>query len=269
MRETLLKNGRVQLYMDSLELSTYANGGQLWGYDFMDEFKSRRGYDLAPHLPLVFKQKSMMMTAATPYVYVCQDETFFKKLINDLYQTMTDMYMENVLSPIQTWLHGVGMTLRAEISYGLPFEISEPGKYVDGIETESLEFASQIDSYRGMAWRSPYLSPAVLLRNRRAAGGKLRQKSGFLYPDHLYPVRRRRGPHRAPRLFLHLRPGYPRPRVARPGGHAAHLLRTLRLPPAGLPQLQRLEQHGGPLSVPAAPGQAPHGSGHSAPGLHL
>lgn len=151
MRETLLKNGRVQLYMDSLELSTYANGGQLWGYDFMDEFKARRGYDLTPHLPLVFKQKSMMMTAATPYLYVCQDETFFKKLINDLYQTMTDMYMENVLSPIQTWLHGVGMTLRAEISYGLPFEISQPGKFVDGIETESLEFASQIDSYRGMA----------------------------------------------------------------------------------------------------------------------
>ena len=151
MRETLLKNGRVQLYMDSLELTTYANGGQLWGYDFMDEFKARRGYDLTPHLPLVFKQKSMMMTAATPYLYVCQDETFFKKLINDLYQTMTDMYMENVLSPIQTWLHGVGMTLRAEISYGLPFEISLPGKYVDGIETESLEFASQIDSYRGMA----------------------------------------------------------------------------------------------------------------------
>jgi len=31
------------------------------------------------------------------------------------------------------------------------FEISQPGKYVDGIETESFEFASQIDSYRGLA----------------------------------------------------------------------------------------------------------------------
>ena len=151
MRETILQNGRVQLYMDSLELTTYANGGQFWGYHFMDEFKARRGYDLAPHLPLVFKKASMMMTAATKYRYVCEDETFFAKLKNDLYQTMTDMYMENVLEPIQTWLHGVGMTLRAEISYGLPFEISQPGKFVDGIETESLEFASQIDSYRGMA----------------------------------------------------------------------------------------------------------------------
>jgi hypothetical protein len=151
MRETILKNGRIQLYMDSLELTTYANGGQFWGYHFMDEFKARRGYDLAPHLPLIFKKSAMMMVATVPYRYVCEDEIFFAKLKNDLYQTMTDLYMENVLMPIQKWLHGVGMTLRAEISYGLPFEISQPGKYVDGIETESLEFASQIDSYRGMA----------------------------------------------------------------------------------------------------------------------
>lgn len=151
MRKTLTANKRVQMYMDSLELTTYANGGQFWGYNFMDEFKTRRGYDLAPYLPHIFKESAMMMTAATPYRYVCECDVFFKKLKNDLYQTMTDLYMENVLEPIQTWLHSVDMTLRAEISYGLPFEISQPGKFVDGIETESLEFASQIDSYRGMA----------------------------------------------------------------------------------------------------------------------
>ncbi len=151
MRKTLTANKRVQMYMDSLELTTFANGGQFWGYHFMDEFKARRGYDLAPHLPLIFKESAMMMLASTPYRYVCECDVFFKKLKNDLYQTMTELYMENVLEPIQTWLHSVDMTLRAEISYGLPFEISQPGKFVDGIETESLEFASQIDSYRGMA----------------------------------------------------------------------------------------------------------------------
>ena len=56
-----------------------------------------------------------------------------------------------MLKPMQEWLHTHNMTLRAEISYGLPFEISQPGKYVDGIETESLEFASQIESYRNLA----------------------------------------------------------------------------------------------------------------------
>ena len=52
---------------------------------------------------------------------------------------------------MQEWLHSVGMTLRAEISYGLPVEISQLGKYVDGIETESLEVASQIEPYRNLA----------------------------------------------------------------------------------------------------------------------
>ena len=44
-----------------------------------------------------------------------------------------------------------GIELRAEISYGLPFELTRPGPEVDGIETESLEFGSQIDAYRLMA----------------------------------------------------------------------------------------------------------------------
>lgn len=85
------------------------------------------------------------------YHYHMEDGKFSEKLYNDLYQTMTDMYMDNMLKPMQEWLHSVGMTLRAEISYGLPFEISQPGKYVDGIETESLEFASQIEPYRALA----------------------------------------------------------------------------------------------------------------------
>lgn len=151
LRKNILKNGRVQLYMDSLELSTFTHGGQFWGYHFMDEFSKRRGYDLAPYLPLIVKTRQMMASHADKYHYGCDDVDFLFKLRNDLYQTLTDLYMENVLKPIQSWLHSVGMTLRAEISYGLPYEISQPGKYVDGIETESLEFASQIDSYRGLA----------------------------------------------------------------------------------------------------------------------
>ena len=79
----------------------------------------------------------MMQLWTFVYHYHCADQRFTQKLHNDLYQTMTDLYMENMLKPMQEWLHRHGMTLRAEISYGLPFEISQPGKYVDGIETES------------------------------------------------------------------------------------------------------------------------------------
>ena len=150
LRETLRNNGRGMMYMDSLELSTFGKGGQLWGYHFLEEFKSRRGYDLTPYLPFITKDSGFMLDDYT-YHFHMVDDLRQERLHNDLYQTMTECYMENMLQPMQRWLHTIGMELRAEISYGLPFEISLPGKYVDGVETESLEFASQIDSYRGMA----------------------------------------------------------------------------------------------------------------------
>jgi hypothetical protein len=157
LREYIKKNGRMQMYMDSLELSTYGKGGQFWGYHFLEEFQQRRGYDLAPYLPFVPKKEGFMGgPTAYQYRYECDpsDEAgrrFIGKLRNDLYQTMTDLYIDCMLKPMQEWLHSVGMGLRAEISYGMPFEISIPGKYVDGIETESLEFASQIEPYRNLA----------------------------------------------------------------------------------------------------------------------
>lgn len=150
LREYIHKNGRVQMYMDSLELSTYGKGGQFWGYHLLDEFKQRRGYDLTPYLPFVMKSGGMLSLVYT-YHFDDDNSELVEKVRNDLFAVFTDLYIENMLKPMQAWLHSVGMTLRAEISYGMPFEISQPGKYVDGIETESLEFSSQIDSYRGLA----------------------------------------------------------------------------------------------------------------------
>lgn len=152
LKDLIRQNGRVQMYMDSLELSTHGKGGQFWGYHLLEEFETRRGYDLTPYLPFVMKISTGMFNFGEfKYWYEDQDAEFMGKVRNDLYQTMTDLYMDNMLAPLQEWLHSIGMTLRAEISYGLPFEISQPGKFVDGIETESLEFASQIESYRNLA----------------------------------------------------------------------------------------------------------------------
>ena len=150
LREDLYRNLRGMMYMDSLELGTFGRGGQLWSRHFREEFERCRGYDIAPYLPFIVKKPGMLQPVYE-YYYSSDDAVFLEKLLNDLYQTNTDLYMENILQPMQEWLHTHKMTLRSEISYGLPFEISQPGKYVDGIETESLEFASQIDSYRGLA----------------------------------------------------------------------------------------------------------------------
>ena len=149
LREQIAKNPRAQMYMDSLELTIWGEGGLFWGHSVRDEFRRRRGYDIAPWLPFLVRTV-FMMAANTTYHYEADEASrgTVEKVRHDYVETLTDLYIENMLLPFAEFLHGEGIALRSEISYGLPFELTRPGIAVDGIETESLEFASQIDAYR-------------------------------------------------------------------------------------------------------------------------
>jgi hypothetical protein len=152
LREQIAANPRAQMYMDSLELSTFGAGGLFWGHTVANEFATRRGYDITPWLPFLTRH-APFMAVDTAYHNEPPEEhqVRVQKVRFDYVRTLTDLYIENMLRPFATFLHANGMTLRAEISYGLPFELTRPGPEVDGIETESLEFAAQIDAYRLLA----------------------------------------------------------------------------------------------------------------------
>ncbi len=152
LRAQIAKNPRTQMYMDSLELMLYGAGGLFWSASFADEFRTRRGYDITRWLP--FLTRSVMgMAVATDYHAAAESHHALavEKVRHDYVQTLTDLYIENMLRPFAAFLHDNGITLRSEISYGLPFELTRPGPEVDGIETESLEFGCQIDAYRLLA----------------------------------------------------------------------------------------------------------------------
>jgi hypothetical protein len=152
LREQIGRNPRAQMYMDSLELFTTGAGGLLWGRTVAEEFRSRRGYDIAPWLPFLTRDV-VFFASSTTYHHEPRDEhrVTVEKVRFDYVRTLTDLYIENMLRPLAAFLHENDILLRAEISYGLPFELTRPGPEVDGIETESLEFGSQIDAYRLMA----------------------------------------------------------------------------------------------------------------------
>lgn len=155
LKETIRKNGRGEIYMDSLELLSYGAGGIFWGYDLKAEFLKRQGYDITRYLPLITMDKARV-TGRSPkeYDYVASGagaEELTEKVRADYYHVISDMYVENVLLPLQTWLHSLGMTLRAEPSYGVNFEISTPARALDGVETESFAQAAELDLYRGMS----------------------------------------------------------------------------------------------------------------------
>lgn len=153
--DLLRTSGKGEIYMDSLELESYGAGGTLWGYDFLQEFQDRRGYDLTPYLPFISAgsaRVTMWKDAVKKWDWnpAATDDEKIAKVRNDFFQTQTEMYEENVLKPLSEWLHGYHMTLRAEPSYGTVFEISTPAKYIDGIETESFAQNAEPDLYRGI-----------------------------------------------------------------------------------------------------------------------
>lgn len=159
LKALIQENGRGEMYMDSLECEVIPEtGGLFWGETYAAEFEARRGYSVEPYLPFLLNTTSGRSSNGLDYLYNNLDENGWSaderihQLRNDFFQTNTELYIENVLEPLQAWLHSLGMSLRAEISYGGNFyDISQPGKYVDGIETESLEFATQVDSYRNFS----------------------------------------------------------------------------------------------------------------------
>ncbi|MCL2164717.1 MAG: hypothetical protein FWH55_10095 [Oscillospiraceae bacterium] len=146
----IMENGKVELYMDSLEITCQAYNN-LWGYEMREGFQEKFGYDPLPWLPFVRGGQRQAGNQTRYGGYTDEDKELISKVRNDLFDYTTQMYAENVLKPLQAWLSDYNMHLRAEISYNQTFEISIPAQYVDVVETESLDFETQIDRYRGMA----------------------------------------------------------------------------------------------------------------------
>ena len=155
VREVIREIDECDMYMDSLELSVHGPNttGQLWCVDMQEQFEERNTYGISLFLPFLIKTGG---TFGSPNAYFYEptngeDRLFVENLRNDFMQTQTELYMENCLRILADWLHSRHMKLRAENSYGAPFEISEPAKVLDYIETESMEFGNELDSYRNMA----------------------------------------------------------------------------------------------------------------------
>lgn len=143
------------LYMDSLELMTEGENStkQLWCTDMLEQFKNRRGYDLEKYLPLLIREtpdtlKGMGQHLTYVYDFTDTEEVNMDYLRNDFFQTETELYQENCLDVLHNWLGEKGMKLRAENSYGKTFEVSQTVSSVDYLETESFEFAADVDAYR-------------------------------------------------------------------------------------------------------------------------
>jgi hypothetical protein len=147
-----MKRGDVQLFMDSLEITT-GNGFTWWSQDLAQQFQARKGYDVTPYLFLI---SGVAANVRNPYDSVATtgtyrldgDEQRRQRIVNDYQDVLTQLYQERMLTPLKAWLNSVGIKTRAQISYGKPLEISEPSRYVDYPETENFNQYNQVDIFR-------------------------------------------------------------------------------------------------------------------------
>ena len=167
-----IKQGDVQLFMDSLEL-TYGDGFTWWCEDAVEQFEAIKGYDPMPYIIMVsgigdgfeFALNTYYdMNGVNQFIFGMQDMATFmleesgdydyltlrEQIVNDWQDVMTQLYEQRMLLPLKNWLNSVGIKTRAQISYGKAVEITEPSAYVDYPEGENLATGNQIDHYRYM-----------------------------------------------------------------------------------------------------------------------
>lgn len=151
LRKMIKENGDVSMYMDSLESLPRGKDSiyKLWTEEYLEEFEKRCGYDLSKYLPITISNS--IVAYDNTYVLSSDEENLGNKIRDDCSQVSTELYTENCLQVIRDWVNSFGMTLRHENSYSNQYEISQPIKAIDYVETESLEFAAELDSYRGQA----------------------------------------------------------------------------------------------------------------------
>jgi len=133
------------IFCDSLEVE-----GADWTYNFLEEFRKRRGYDLTPYLPALWQAAGPL----TPHVRY------------DYHQTLSELTLNNFFRPLKEWGEQHGMTARVQAhgamgdvmqGYALA-DIPEGEHYGEGDEYRVDIAHRRLASSSGHIYRKPVIS---------------------------------------------------------------------------------------------------------------
>ena len=119
-------------FCDSLEVLA----DLYWSDSFLDEFKRRRGYDLAKWLPVI-KQPGFAEPYGAYQTAPLFDGDGAAKVRQDYWQTVSDLWIDNFFQPMQDWAKGRGLKMRVQ-AYGAPVDVMRAWNISDIPETEQL-----------------------------------------------------------------------------------------------------------------------------------
>lgn len=149
-----------QVGRDLVEDSLHLQGYQLWTREFLPEFERRRGYSLRKYLPLTFiplvndfwanlQQTGGVLNPDTPADFEVAGEAG-TRIRNDYYRTLSELYEEHHLRPLNSWAQAHGLRYRGKPAYHQTLDISAAA-VIDVPTVEDLAMSKQLNAYRAMA----------------------------------------------------------------------------------------------------------------------
>ncbi|WP_029432090.1 glycosyl hydrolase [Blastococcus sp. URHD0036] len=132
VRAGLRRIGRGAVFEDSLELGE----SQKWPADLLEQFTARRGYDPTPYLPALLGT-GIHATAEPAF----ELPGIGPRVREDYRQTLSELYVERYVVPMQAWAQSHGLQFRAQV-YGPPLASGVAAAAAGIPEGESLDFGS-------------------------------------------------------------------------------------------------------------------------------
>jgi hypothetical protein len=172
----LQKSGQ-DMFEDSLELHATTI---YWTPNMEKEFKSRRGYDMAKYLPLMFVQGESNFPVAPklPVVDFSLSDGSNSRILHDYFETLTDLYVDDHLQVFQDWAEKYGMRYKAQASYGQDLDPIRSFRSLQEMgarsETESLDGGENLPiSTNDPAWANSLQFQQTIASGVHQGGGTL------------------------------------------------------------------------------------------------
>jgi len=128
-------HGLRAIFCDSLEVEAYL----YWTDDFLEQFRQRRGYELAPFLPILKTTSSPQASASNHHspLYDYGVAAIGERVRHDYWQTVSDLMIENMYQPLAQWAAQNHLQSRVQ-AHGAPADVMRIYGLSSIPETESL-----------------------------------------------------------------------------------------------------------------------------------
>lgn len=129
------------LFIDSFELIAELP----WTRAFLDEFSNRKGYDLRPYLPLLFRETGeVFFLQDPPSMPLFRAPGVDRRVREDYEDVRSRLFIENFLEPLARWTANEGMTLRVQ-AHGAWADYLDAYQIAHIPETEQLYARGEYD----------------------------------------------------------------------------------------------------------------------------